>query len=91
MEARVRIGDDRFFDLHHHEFIADPMGSIERIYDFLGFNLRPQARQKMEEWYAANRSGAHGVHSYTAEQFGLTTEQIRKDFAFYTDRFGIGR
>ncbi|AIT81419.1 sulfotransferase [Novosphingobium pentaromativorans US6-1] len=89
LASRERIGEDRFFDLHHHDFIADPLGSIERIYDFLGFELRPEARRKMEDWYAANRSGAHGTHSYTPEQFGLTAEQIRKDFAFYTDRFGI--
>ena len=37
----------------------------------------------------ANRSGAHGAHSYTAEQFGLSADQIRSDYAFYTRRFGF--
>ena len=40
-------------------------------------------------WHAENRSGTHGAHRYSAEQFGLTDEQLRADFTFYTDHFDV--
>jgi hypothetical protein len=45
----------------------------------------------IEEWQKANRLGAHGEHRYTPEQFGLSAEEIRADYAFYIDRFGVER
>ena len=30
-----------------------------------------------------------GTHRYTAEQFGLSTEQIRSDYDFYIRRFDV--
>jgi hypothetical protein len=89
MAARDQIGEDHFFDVHHHDFVDDPFGTLERIYGFLGLKLTQPVRQKMETWHATNRSGSHGQHSYTAEQFGLTEEGIRQDFAAYIDRFGV--
>ena len=70
--ARGRIGEARFFDVHHRDLIADPMGTIRDVYEFLGLELRPAVEQALVDWQAANRSGAHGTHAYTAEQFGLT-------------------
>jgi hypothetical protein len=89
MEARKRIGEDRFFDVHHRVFIKDSFGVLDNIYKFLGFELRPHIRAKMEQWHAANRTGAHGKHHYTAEQFGLTEAQIRSDFDAYIKRYGV--
>jgi hypothetical protein len=43
----------------------------------------------MEAWSRENRPGAHGVHRYTPEQFGLDAEGLRKQFEFYTDAYGI--
>ncbi len=43
----------------------------------------------MHEWQDANRSGAHGPHHYTAEQFGLSAVQLRADYDFYIRRFGV--
>ena len=34
-----------------------------------------------------NKQEKHGSHSYTAEDFGLSTEQLEKDFAFYTEAY----
>ena len=47
---------------------------------------RPRARPRRSSRRSptgseANRSGAHGTHRYTAEQFGLTDAQLRDDYA----------
>ena len=87
--ARARIGEDRFLDVHHGQFVADPFGTLERIYAFLGREFRPAVRAQMEAWHTRNRSGAHGQHRYSADQFGLSAGQIRSDFDFYIKRFGV--
>jgi hypothetical protein len=43
----------------------------------------------VRDWHVANRTGTHGTHRYTAEQFGLTTAQLRSDFDFYIRHFDI--
>jgi len=87
--ARDRIGDDRFHDVHHHEFVADPMTVVRRVYDFLGYELTPTVEQTIADWTVVNRSGAKGAHHYTAEQFGLTDTQLRDEYRFYTDHFDV--
>jgi hypothetical protein len=89
IEARGRIGDHRFLDVHHIELIADPLGTMHRIYNFLGLRLDEKAERMMKEWQASNRSGAHGIHTYSSADFGLSDEQIRSDFSFYIDHFGV--
>jgi hypothetical protein len=87
--ARSRLPEERFLDVHHRHLIAEPMGTMRRIYEFLGLELRPQVEQALLDWQDANRSGAHGTHRYTPEQFGLSTAQLRSDFAFYLRHFDI--
>lgn len=86
--ARERLGDDRFIDVHHHDLVADPLGTLRRVYDFVGLQW-PDMERALADWGRRNRPGAHGVHSYTAEQFGLDATQIRRDYEFYIDRFDV--
>lgn len=89
LEVRERIGEDRFLDVHHEDMNRDPHATLERIYAFLGLEFTQTMRDDLTRWIAVNRSGAHGEHRYTPEQYGLTAEQIRSDFRFYIDRFGV--
>jgi hypothetical protein len=89
MEARAWIGEDRFLDVHHHEFVADPMGVLERVYAFTGMTLAPETRRRMLTWADDNKPGTRGKHVYTAQQFGLTEQSLREQFAFYTDAYGV--
>ncbi|OCC23604.1 sulfotransferase [Croceicoccus estronivorus] len=83
MAAREKLGPDRFLDVHHADFVARPMEELERIYDWLGMELTNAMRQRFETWREENHSGAHGAHRYTAEEYGMSPEQLREDFDFY--------
>jgi hypothetical protein len=87
--ARSRLGDDRFLDVHHHELVSDPMGVVRRVYEFLDLELRRPVEQSIAGWQAANRSGSHGTHRYTAGQFGLSTAQLHDDFDGYIRHFDV--
>lgn len=89
LAARDRLGEGRFLDIFHTDLNADPIGTAERIYDWLGLELDAPTRGAMDEWRRTNRSGAHGTHAYTAEQFGLSRGQLASDFGAYLDRFDL--
>ena len=89
LASRDRIGEDRFIDIHHPDLNRDPQGTLTRIYDFLGLELTQAMRDSVTAWLAKHRSGAHGQHRYTAEQYGLTNAGIRADYDFYIRRFGV--
>jgi hypothetical protein len=89
IEARAALGEDRFFDVHHHQMVADPIGTLESIYRWLGRPFNAAVRTQMQRWAERNQSGAHGTHRYTLEQFGLEAGSLRADFQAYTDHFGV--
>lgn len=86
---RARIGEDRFLDVHHRELVADPRGTVRRVYDWLGLELKPDVAQAIFVWQDANAVGAKGTHRYTAEQFGLSADEIRSDYDFYIRHFEV--
>src|SRR5439155_23854323 len=89
IEERARIGEDRFLDVHHRDLVEDPKGTIRRIYQWLGLELTPPAEQTILDWQQANRMGAQGTHRYTAEQYGLTVDQLRSGYEFYIRHFAV--
>jgi hypothetical protein len=91
IEERARIGEDRFLDIHHRELVTDPKGTIRRVYDWLDLELTPEVEQSIFNWQDANMMGAKGTHRYTAEQFGLSAEQIRSDYGFYIRHFDVAK
>jgi hypothetical protein len=86
---RARIGGDRFLDVHHRDLVADPKGTIRRVYEWLGLELRPDVAEAIFGWQDAHALGAGGTHRYTAEQFGLSAGQIRSDYDFYIRHFDV--
>lgn len=89
IEARRRLGAGRFLDVQHRELVDAPKATIRRIYGWLGLELTPAVEATILGWQQANRMGTAGTHRYTAEQFGLSTGQIRSDYDFYIRHFDV--
>jgi hypothetical protein len=90
MEVR-ESHEDRFIDIWFKDAMQDPLMQIRRIYDFAGLELTPEAEAKMRQWTVDNARDKRVAHSYTLEQFGLSEERIRRDFAAYRERFITAR
>jgi hypothetical protein len=87
----VREGLDprRFVDVSHDDFVADSLGTADRIYTHFGIPLTDPVRGALRAHVDANPRGRHGSHDYGLEEFGLTPERVRERFARYIDRFQI--
>lgn len=88
---RDSLPPDRVVDVAYSELVASPIGTVERIYDRLGWPISAAARAAMEDYLAANPKDARGVHRYSPEAFGLDAGHEARRFASYCDRFEIKR
>ena len=89
IEERARVGEHRFLDVQHRDLVADPQGTVRRVYEWLGLALRGEVAKTIFDWQEAHAMGTGGSHRYTPEQFGLSTEQIRSDYDFYIRHFDV--
>ncbi len=87
---RDALPADRVVDVRFHEFMADDLGTVERIYATAGVDMTPQARSELGGYVDEHPRGRHGRIVYDmAADFGLDRQALRRRFRFYTDRFGV--
>jgi LPS sulfotransferase NodH len=79
----------RFFDLAYPDLVADPVGSVKRLYERFGLELGSEFETRMRAFLAANASDKHGVHSYAPAAFGLDSAQLEQRYAFYTRAYDV--
>lgn len=85
-EVRARR-PDRFVDVPFEATVAEPLDTVQRVMAELGLTVGAEDLKAFEDYGEVNRQERHGSHSYTAEDFGLSTEQLERDFAFYTEAY----
>jgi hypothetical protein len=76
--ARRRYSPEQFVDVHYDDFVADPMGTVGKIYARLGTPLTDEARAAMA---ALETSGVKPAHRYSLADFGLTEDQVTRAFS----------
>ncbi len=87
---RDQIAPGQSIDVRFHEFMADDIATVERIYMLAGLAMTTHARAELETHMAANPRGKHGRIVYDLEaDFGVERDALRERFRFYFDRFGI--
>lgn len=84
---RDRHASTQFFDIYYEEFIADPMGSVKRIYAYFQQPLSAESEAALNKHHANNPQHKHGKHQYSTAQTGLTERQIRDAFGPYLERY----
>ena len=88
-EERSVLPDGQTIDVHFDEFMRDDMAMVKRIYALAAQPFDEQARSSMSAFVADHPRGKHGTVEYDLAQFGLDPAELRAEFAFYTERFGV--
>jgi hypothetical protein len=87
---RASFPPDRSIDVVFHEFMADDVAMVERIYGRAGIEMTATARAQLDQYMVEHPRGKHGQVSYDLRgQFGLDPSDVRERFAFYFDRFPV--
>ncbi|MDH3202754.1 MAG: sulfotransferase [Myxococcales bacterium] len=77
-------------DVLFHEFMADDVAMVERIYGVAGLRMTPAARASLDRYMEENPRGKHGRIVYDLKgDFGVNPDELRARFRFYFERFPI--
>ena len=63
------------------DLTSDPIGAVQRIYEYHGYCYSDEFEKRMKQWLADNRQHKHGPHRYSMEEYGLCAETVQHDFA----------
>jgi len=87
---RDLVAAERCIDVLFHEFMADDIAMVERIYQLADLEMTPGARAELDAHLAGNPRGKHGRIAYDLKaDFGVDGDALRERFGFYFDRFPI--
>lgn len=78
---------ENFHDVFMADFVEDPIAVIRGIYRRFDLTLKPEVEESMRKWLDEHAKAKPGFHRYQAEDFGLTEDAIRKEFAEYIERY----
>ena len=88
LATRDRDGnEERHIDVDYRSLMSDPVGTVAALCDRLGFAFDDASQQAVQQWIDDHPQDKHGVHRYTAADFGLDPDRLRARFDFYTRRF----
>ncbi len=76
---------DRFVDVRFADTVSKPVEVARQVLDALGLPAGPADEAAFEAYLTQNRTERHGSHSYTPLDFGLSEDQLHRDFAFYSE------
>lgn len=91
MQERVDgvIPAEQIADVHFKDLMTDPVAAIRGAYERLSLEFSSDFEERIRAYLVEKPRHKFGKHEYAAEDYGLSDQQIRDDFRFYTDHFGI--
>ena len=90
LRDRHLLPEGRTVDVFFDEYMADEIGTLQRVYDRAGIELTDRARAEIAAYQAAHPRGKQGrvVYDLRAD-FSVTPEEVRARFGDYLDRFAV--
>ena len=87
--AREKHPASQFFDMNYDDLVLDPMEMVRKIYQYFGQELTLTAEAKMKTWLEKDRHQERIGHRYTLDQYGITTQDLEREFADYIKQYDV--
>lgn len=89
VDQRHLIPGGQVTDVRFHEYMADQLGTLRRVYDFAGQPFTEEAARAVEAFIRDNPKGKHGTVLYRLEDVGIDPVERRQALKFYQEFFGV--
>lgn len=86
---RKSIPENQVFDVDYRKSTKEPIDLVSKIYSHFGFELNEFGISSLKNHIANNPQHKHGVHTYSLEQFGLSSEGIKNQYSSYYKFFNL--
>ena len=88
-DDREIVPPEQSIDVLFHEFMADDVSMVERIYKLADQPFTPDVKAAMDAYMVEHPRGKHGRVIYDLADFAMDQSERRKALSFYTDRFAV--
>jgi hypothetical protein len=90
VQDRDKLPAQQSIDVLFHEFMADDLAMVEKIYAVAGLEMTAAARSDLSQYIQQHPRGKAGRMVYKLrDDFGLDPDTLRQRFAFYFNRFSV--
>jgi hypothetical protein len=89
LHDRDVLPDDQTVDVLFHEFMADDIATVRRIYEVADRPFTADVQSAMDGFIADHPRGKFGRVEYFFDEFRLDPDELRNNFTAYVDRFGV--
>jgi hypothetical protein len=80
--SRQKYDPAQFLDVAYRDFSADPLGTVDLVYETFGLDLPGDVRARLAAVHEQSSSGERQPsHSYALADFGLTEADVDRRFA----------
>lgn len=83
LSYRDKVDNHNFHDISYKEFVANPIGMVERLYAHLNLDWTEHHKATAKAFHATHRKNKHGKHLYKMEDYDLSEEIIHDKFQKY--------
>ena len=83
LAATKKVSPDRIMHVRYPDVVKDPIATIRNIHRFAGLEVDEAVLDGMRDYDATHVQHAHGRHSYSLEEFGLTPADVERIYADY--------
>ena len=87
LRVRETLSPDQQLDVSFEAMNRDWLGTMRRVYDFLGIDIAPAVAAMTSYVERARREHPYATHRYDLADFGLDAADVRARFAGYSARF----
>lgn len=88
-DDRDLVPPEQSIDVLFHDFMADDVAMVERIYKLADQPFTSDVKAAMDQYMVEHPRGKHGRVIYNLADFGMTPKERRQALSFYTDRFAV--
>ena len=90
VDTRHLLPPQQSVDVLFHEFMADDVATVERIYAMAGHPMTPEVRDAMKRYMGEHPRGKHGQIVYDMKaDFGIDPAAVREQLGFYYRAFPV--
>lgn len=87
---RACLPEDQSIDVPFHEFMADDLAMIEKIYNKAGIAMTARSKQQLQHFIDNHPRGKNGRMVYNLQRdFAVDPAQLRQRFDFYFHQFPV--
>lgn len=83
-----RLPPSQYIVIKYHDLVADPKGTIERIYKQFGMEMTADYAQILAR-ESEKAKHFHSNHKYSLKEMGLSPKKIRAEFAAALRNYGL--